>query len=271
MSDVFKSVFFGIIEGITEWLPISSTGHLIIAERFLKFQNVSDGFYETYSVIIQLGAVLAVAVMFFKRMFPFENQSGRLSLDKGILNFDFKIALGCVPAALAGLFLNDVIEENFYSCKTVAAGLIIYGILFIIIEKSKKGSEPLIASAEDISFRTAFEVGLFQMLSLIPGTSRSGVTVTGGMVCSMSRFAAAEFSFFMAVPIMAGASAVKAVSFGFDFSFYEAVILAVGFITSFVISVFATKKLLNFVKEKSLTSFGIYRIVLGMVLLICDF
>lgn len=271
MSNILKSVIFGVIEGVTEWLPVSSTGHLIIAESLVPFTGLSDGFYEAYSVIIQLGAVLSVAMLFFKRMFPFSQQTDGKIIDRNILKFDFKIAVGCVPAAVAGFFLDDWIDENFYSRKTVALSLIIYGILFIIVERAKKNSVPAVASAEDISFPTAIKVGLFQSLSLIPGTSRSGSTVMGGMLCGMSRYAAAEFSFFMAVPIMAGASAVKAADFGFRFSFEEAVVLFVGFVTAFVVSVFTVDRLMNFVKNKTFTAFGIYRIILGAVLIIFDF
>ena len=271
MSNVLKSVIFGVIEGVTEWLPVSSTGHLIIAESLVPFSGLSDGFYEAYSVIIQLGAVLSVAMLFFKRMFPFSRQADGKILDRNILRFDFKIAVGCLPAAVAGILLDDLIDNCFYSCKTVALSLIIYGILFIIVERAKKNSVPAVDSAENISFPTAIKVGLFQVLSLIPGTSRSGSTVMGGMLCGMSRYAAAEFSFFMAVPIMAGASAVKAADFGFRFSFEEAVVLFVGFVTAFVVSVFTVDRLMSFVKSKTFTAFGIYRIILGAVLIIFDF
>lgn len=271
MCDVLKSVIFGIIEGVTEWLPVSSTGHLMLAERFISFDGVSDGFNEVYSVIIQLGAVLSAAALFFKRMFPLQRLENKKPLNRDILNFDFKIAVGCVPAAAAGFFLDDFIEKYFFSVKTVSLVLIIYGILFIIIEKVKKNADYKINSAEDIDFFTAFKVGLFQSLSLIPGTSRSGSTVMGGMLCGMSRYAAAEYSFFMAIPIIAGASLYKAASFGFSFSFYEIVILTVGFVTAFAVSEFTVEVLMNFVKKHTFTSFGIYRILLGAVLLISDF
>lgn len=271
MNNIFKSVIFGIIEGITEWLPVSSTGHLIIAESFLHFDGTSPQFYTAYSVIIQLGAVLSVAVMFFKRIFPLTKGTEGVSLQKSIITFDLKIALGCIPAAVAGLFLDEIIEKRFYSCKTVAMGLIIYGVLFIIVERFKKDSNSKITTAEEIDFLTALKVGIFQILSLIPGTSRSGSTVMGGMISGMSRFAAAEYSFFMAIPIMAGASLVKAVDFGFNFTFEECIILFVGFATSFVVSVFTVSRLMNFVKNKTFTSFGVYRILLGAVLLIFDF
>lgn len=271
MNCVLKSVVFGIIEGVTEWLPVSSTGHLIIAENFLSFEGVSDGFYEAYSVIIQLGAVLSAAIIFFKRMFPIEISQKKIFLNKATFNFDFKIAVGCVPAAAAGIFLEDLIEKYLYSVKTVALVLIIYGILFIIIERTRKMDIYKINNAEGIDFFTAIKVGIFQMLSLIPGTSRSGATVIGGMLSGMSRYAAAEYSFFMAIPIMAGASLVKAASLGFSFSFYEIIILSVGFITAFTVSVFTVEKLMSFVKKKTFTVFGIYRIILGVTLLIFDF
>lgn len=264
-----KSVVFGIIEGVTEWLPVSSTGHLIIAESLIHFEGVSEDFYEAYSVIIQLGAVLSVAMLFFKRMFPYDIISKKIN--KEILNFDFKIALGCFPAAVAGLFLDEIIDKYFYSAQTVAIVLIIYGILFIIIEMVKKREDYSICTAEETDYMTSIKVGLFQTLSLIPGTSRSGATVIGGMLCSMSRFAAAEFSFFMAIPIIAGASLFKAAKLGFDFTFYELIILTVGFVTSFAVSMFTVEKLMNFVKKSTFTSFGIYRIILGIILLIFNF
>ncbi len=270
MNDILKSVIFGIIEGVTEWLPVSSTGHLILAERFFTFRSVSEGFYEAYSVIIQLGAVLSAAVVFFRRMFPFTRGENKYGLDRNILKFDFKIAAGCLPAVIAGFFFDDFIDKYLYSVKTVSTVLIIYGILFIIIERIKKKSDYKIEKAEDIDFFTAFRVGLFQALSLIPGTSRSGVTVMGGMLCSMSRYASAEYSFFMAVPIIAGASLFKAASAGFSFSFYEIVILSVGFVTAFVVSEFIVEKLMGFVKKHTFTLFGIYRIVLGIILLIFE-
>lgn len=264
-----KSVVFGIIEGVTEWLPVSSTGHLIIAESLIHFEGVSEDFYEAYSVIIQLGAVLSVAMLFFKRMFPYDIISKKFN--KEILNFDFKIALGCFPAAVAGLFLDEIIDKYFYSAQTVAIVLIIYGILFIIVEMVKKREDYSICTAEEAGYQTSIKVGLFQTLSLIPGTSRSGATVIGGMLCSMSRFAAAEFSFFMAIPIIAGASLFKAAKLGFDFTFYELIILTVGFVTSFAVSIFTIEKLMNFVKKSTFTSFGIYRIILGIILLIFNF
>lgn len=269
VNDVIKSVVFGVIEGVTEWLPVSSTGHLIIAESIMHFKGVSEEFYEAYSVIIQFGAVLSVAMIFINRMFPYDKSSKKINKD--ILQFDLKIVLGCIPAAVAGFYLDDFIEKSFYSSQTVAIVLIIYGILFIIVEKMKKDADFAICTAEETDLLSAIKVGFFQILSLVPGTSRSGATVMGGMLCSMSRYAAAEFSFFMAIPIIAGASFFKAVKIGFDFSYYELIILSVGFVTSFAVSMFVVEKLMDFVKKNTFTSFGIYRIFLGIILLIFDF
>ncbi len=271
MNDIIKSVIFGVIEGITEWLPVSSTGHLIIAERFISFGGVSDGFYEAYSVLIQLSAVMSVMTVFFKRLFPFDFHKGEKMFKRDIFIFDLKTAVGCVPAAITGILLNDFIEEKFYSCEIVAFSLIIYGILFIIIERAKKDSQNRIDTAEEISFKGAFSVGLFQMLSLIPGTSRSGSTVMGGMITGMSRASAAEFSFFMAIPVMAGASAVKIISADFAFSFYEIAVLFIGAVTSFVVSMLTVERLVDFVKKHTFIPFGIYRIFLGLILLIFNF
>lgn len=268
MLDFIKSFIFGIIEGITEWLPVSSTGHLIIAEELLQFQNVSDSFYSMYSVVIQLGAVLAVAFTFFKRIFPFVKVDNKINLDKNVLSLWGKIIIGCIPAGIIGILFDDVIDTYFYSYKTVAFTLIIYGILFIIVENRKKTLSPVFTDVNQIDHKTALLIGGFQVLSLIPGTSRSGATIIGGMLLGADRTSAAEFTFFMAIPVMAGASLIKIMDFGFNFTVTELIILAIGFVTSFIVSVFAVKGLMKFVKNHSFKIFGIYRILLGIAVLL---
>lgn len=267
MPDFIKSFIFGIIEGITEWLPVSSTGHLIIAEELLHFENVSPSFHPMYSVVIQLGAVLAVLFTFIKRLFPFKKEDSHLSLNREVLSLWSKIIIGCVPAGIIGILFDDVIDTYFYSYKTVACTLIIYGILFIIIENRKKFL-PVFTDATQIDAKTALLIGGFQVLSLIPGTSRSGATILGGMLLGANRTSAAEFTFFMAIPVMAGASLIKLLDFGFNFSAQEITVLIIGFITAFVVSIFAVKGLMRFVKRHSFKIFGIYRIILGILVLL---
>lgn len=268
MLDIIKSVIFGIIEGVTEWLPISSTGHLIIAEELMHFKNVSTHFYSVYSVVIQLGAVLAVAAAYFKKLFPFKKEGGRLKIKKDTVNIWQNIIAGCLPAGIVGVLFDDVIDAYFYTYKTVSFTLIIYGILFIIVENYKRNAEPKYYTVDEIDGKTALLIGLFQMLSLVPGTSRSGATILGAVLLGVGRTAAAEFSFFMAIPIMLGASAVKLLNAGFAMSRYEIIILVIGFTVSFAVSVAVVKSLIKFVKTHSFSSFGIYRILLGAAVLI---
>lgn len=267
MPDIIKSVIFGIIEGITEWLPVSSTGHLIIAEEFLEFSYGSDSFYKMYSVVIQLGAVCAVAVLFFKRINPFELKNRKIRFKKNSLSLWKCIIIGCVPAGIVGILFNDVIDYWFYTYKTVSFALIIYGILFIIIEAKKKSSEPKFTTADEIDPKTALLIGGFQILSLIPGTSRSGTTIIGGMLLGASRTAASEFTFLMAIPIMAGASAVSLIDFGLTLTAEQTAVLLTGFVTAFVVSLLSVKWLMKFVKNHSFGVFGVYRIILGLTVL----
>ena len=268
MSDIIKSVIFGDIEGITEWLPISSTGHLIIAEEFLRFKDVSAHFYSVYSVVIQLGAVLAVAAAYFKKLFPLKKEEGKVKLRKDTLNIWQSIIAGCLPAGVVGILFDDVIDAHFYTYKTVSFTLIIYGILFIIVENFKKSCAAKYELVDEIDGKTALLIGVFQMLSLIPGTSRSGATILGAILLGVGRTAAAEFSFFMAIPVMLGASAVKIYDFGFSMSAYEIAVLLVGFLVSFAVSLIVVKSLIKFVKTHSFSSFGVYRILLGAAVLI---
>lgn len=270
--EILKSVFLGIVEGITEWLPISSTGHIILVDEFLKL-NVSVEFMDMFRVVIQLGAILAVVVLYFKKLMPFnlESKGGRkkrLVIDKDTIMMWVKIIFACIPAAIAGLLFDDEIDKYFYNFQTVAIALIVYGVFFIIIEKKNKTKLPKINTMNEIDFKTAFIIGVFQLLAaLIPGTSRSGATILGGIMIGMSRTLAAEFTFFLAVPVMFGASLLKILKFGLVFTASELVILIAGLVSAFVMSVIAIKFLIEYIKKHSFSAFGVYRIVLGGILL----
>ena len=274
--DIIKSIILGIIEGITEWLPISSTGHLILADEFIKL-NMSKDFMEMFNVVIQLGAILAVVVIFWKKLWPFTlNKSkgynyitkGGGLIKKDVMDMWFKVIVAMLPAAILGIPLDDFFEEHFHNYIVVSLALIIYGILFIVIEGRNKGKSPKINSIADISYKTALLIGCFQALSLIPGTSRSGSTILGAILIGVSRVAAAEFSFFLAVPVMFGASFIKLLKFGMSFSGMELAVLIVGTLTSFIVSVVAVKFLMNYVRKHDFSAFGYYRIALGVVVVI---
>lgn len=266
--EIIKAIILGIVEGITEWLPISSTGHMILVDEFLKL-NVSEEFKSMFLVVIQLGAILAVVVLYFKKLIPLEVQSKKLRWKKDTLTMWLKIIVSCVPAAIVGVFFDDELEAVFYNWQTVSAALIIFGILFIIIEKRNKGREPRINSINDISYKTAAIIGIFQLIAAIfPGTSRSGATIVGALLIGVSRSVAAEYTFFLAVPVMFGASALKLVKFGFDFTFQELLILFVGLAVAFAVSVFAIKFLMSYIKKHDFTVFGWYRIVLGAAVIL---
>lgn len=266
-----KVVLLGIVEGITEWLPISSTGHMILVDEFVHL-NVSPEFMNMFLVVIQLGAILAVVVLYFTKLWPFRNQKNAgtalaryVDMDKMVLWF--KILVACVPAIVVGLPLNDFFEEKLYNYVVVALMLVIYGVLFIVIENYNKHRKPQINSLEDITFKTALLIGLFQVLSLIPGTSRSGSTIIGGILVGTSRTIAAEFTFFLAIPVMFGASLLKLVKFGFHFTGTEVAILLVGMAVAFIVSVLAIKFLMSYIKKHDFKVFGWYRIVLGVLVL----
>lgn len=266
-----KVVILGIVEGITEWLPISSTGHMILVDEFMHL-NVSEEFMNMFLVVIQLGAILAVVVLYFTKLWPFHYQPRKKSLVERYVDMDkmilwFKILVACVPAIVVGLPLNDFFEEKFYNYVVVALMLIIYGVLFIVIENYNKRRQPQINNLEEISFKTAFLIGLFQVLSLIPGTSRSGSTIIGGILVGTSRTVAAEFTFFLAIPVMFGASLLKLVKFGFNFTGTEVVILLAGMAVAFVVSILAIKFLMGYIKKHDFKAFGWYRIVLGILVL----
>ena len=267
--EILKAIFFGIIEGITEWLPVSSTGHMILFEEFVRL-GVSDEFFEMFLVVIQLGAILAVPILFFEKLNPI---SGKKSPDerRATLSLWAKVIVGVLPAAVIGVLLDDILDAYFYNFITVAVALIVYGIAFIVIEKCwRKNSEPRISSVYDITYKDALLIGAFQMLSLIPGTSRSGSTILGSMILGVSRGAGAEFSFFMAIPVMIGASLLKILKFavsGAVLTVAEIGILLVGMAASFVISLVTIKFLMDFVKKHDFSVFGIYRIILGAILI----
>lgn len=263
--ELIKSVILGIIEGITEWLPISSTGHMILVDEFIRL-DVSDEFKELFFVVIQLGAICAVPVLFWHKLNPF-SKSKSAEEKKNTWNLWGKVILGALPAAVIGLILDDFLDEYFYNYVVVAIALIVYGIAFIAIEKIKSGREYRVERVEELTYTDALKIGAFQVLSLIPGTSRSGSTILGGMCTGVSRTASAEFSFFMAIPIMLGASGLKIIKFlldGFSATGEEIAFLFVGIVISFLVSLFAIKFLMDFVKRHSFSPFGIYRIVLGV-------
>ena len=267
--EMLKVFFLGIVEGITEWLPVSSTGHMILVDEFLKL-NVSDEFKEMFFVVIQLGAILAVPIMFWEKLFPFSKKKSEAE-KKQIYSLWLKVLVGVIPAGVLGVLLDDFFDEYFYNFVVVAIALIVYGVGFILVEHYKKDKPFRIESVYDISYKDALIIGSYQVLSLIPGTSRSGSTILGGMLTGVSRSAASEFSFFMAIPIMLGASGLKVLKFildGFTVTPAELLLLAVGIIVSFEVSMIAIKFLMDFVKKHDFEPFGIYRIALGIVLII---
>ena len=264
--ELIKVIFLGIIEGITEWLPISSTGHMLLVDEFIKF-NMTDAFKEMFFVVIQLGAILAVVWIFWSKMWPFSFKNKPI-IKMDIISMWIKVAVACIPSAVIGFLFDDFLEEHFGTPIIIAAMLLIYGILFIIIENWNKRKTPKTNTLLDIDFKTALFIGLFQVLSMIPGTSRSGATIIGALLIGVSRTAAAEFTFFLAVPTMFGASALKLVKFGFDFTTAEITALVVGMIVAFVVSVLVIKFLMGYIKKHDFKVFGWYRIVLAIILLI---
>ena len=272
MIELLKAIFFGIVEGITEWLPISSTGHMILLDKFIKL-DVSDAFLEMFLVVIQLGAILAVVVLFWSKLFPFK-KGEKYFIKKNTMMMWAKIVIACIPAAIVGIKWSDEIDALFYNYVTVSIALIVFGIWFIWIEnKHKNNSQNLsiktIDSLDQITFKTAFIIGLFQLIAAIfPGTSRSGSTIIGGLMLSLSRTVAAEFTFFMAVPVMFGASLLKIIKFGFDFTSLELSILLSGMVTAFIVSIISIKFLMGYIKKHDFKVFGWYRIALGALVLI---
>ena len=270
-----NAVILGIIEGITEWLPISSTGHLILAEEFFGLKNISPEFTEMFNVVVQLGAILAVIVIFWKKLWPFAfSESKKIVAKKQTFSLWLKVIIAVLPAAVIGLPLDDWMDEHLHNPIVVAATLIIYGVAFIVVENLFKNKTPKIETENELTYKTAFFIGCFQVLSLIPGTSRSGSTILGGILLGTSRTAAAEFSFFLAIPVMLGASLLKVLKYvmflmesGLGFSAERFIVLGIGMVVAFVISVLAIKFLLAYIKKKDFKAFGWYRIVLGLLVL----
>ncbi len=265
--EILKVIFYGIVEGITEWLPISSTGHMILVEKVMPL-NVSYEFMEMFRVVIQLGAIFAVLVLYWNKIFPFQLKDKNKSIIKmDIMNMWFKIVVAIIPAGVIGTLWDDDIDRMFYNYVTVAVTLIVYGILFIFIENRNKKGNFKITSLHQITYQTAIIIGLFQVLALIPGTSRSGATILGAILIGVSREIAAEFTFFLAIPVMFGASLIKMIKFGFDFSGNEILVLVLGMLSAFVVSIIAIKFLMGYIKKHDFKAFGIYRIVLGILVL----
>ncbi|MGX7203741.1 undecaprenyl-diphosphate phosphatase [Enterococcus pingfangensis] len=268
IANIFKAIILGIVEGITEWLPISSTGHLILADEFIKL-NMSSAFIEMFNVVIQLGAILAVVVLYFTKLNPFA-PSKTHEEKQDTWTLWFKVIIACLPAAVIGLPLDDFLEAHFHKFLPVAIMLIVYGIAFIIVERKNKTKTPKCTSLNDFTYKAALIVGAFQLLSLIPGTSRSGATILGAIIIGCSRYVATEFSFFLGIPVMFGASGLKIIKFllkGNSFGASELIILLIGMATAFVVSIVAIKFLLNYIKRNDFTVFGWYRIILGIILI----
>lgn len=273
--EILKSIFLGIVEGITEWLPVSSTGHMIIVDKIISL-DVSKEFMELFLVVIQLGAIAAVPVFFFDKLNPFSRKKSAIER-KATWSLWYKVIVGVIPAAIIGVLLDDFLDEHLYNYIVVSIALVVYGVVFILIEKMRENKEKCdkkttyrVENVEDLTYRDALTIGAFQVLSLIPGTSRSGSTIIGGMLTGVSRTASAEFSFFMAIPVMLGASLLKVVKFvaeGYSVSGDELLLLFVGIIVSFVVSLFAIKFLMDFVKRHTFIPFGVYRIALGIIVL----
>ncbi len=266
MLDVLKVIILGIVEGITEWLPVSSTGHLILVENVLK-PSLSDSFMEMFDVVIQLGAIMAVVVLYFHKLNPF---SPKKTEKQKLLTWQMwiKVAIASVPAAVIGLLFNDLLDELFYKPLPVAIMLIVYGILFIYVEDKNKGKKPVVHSISGLTIQMLLWIGFFQMLALIPGTSRSGATIVGALLIGVSREVAAEFTFFLAIPVMFGASLLKLIKFGFAFTAAEFGFLMLGCIVSFGVSVFAIRFLMGYIKKNDFKIFGYYRIALGALIIL---
>lgn len=285
MLEIIKAIVYGIVEGITEWLPISSTGHLILLESIMPFQTtaqggtVSEEFFGMFDVVIQLGAILAVVVLFWSRIWPFaltrkerekEGGTGVQSwFKKDIWVLWFKILVSCVPAAVIGVLFDDVFDELFYNPTCVAIALIVFGVAFIVIENWNKGRRPKVQKLSQITYQTAFLIGAFQLIAAVfPGTSRSGATIVGALLIGVSRTVAAEYTFFLAIPVMFGASLLKVVKFGFAFTSLELALLGTGTLVSFIVSLFVLRFLMGYIKKHDFKVFGWYRIVLGAVVLL---
>lgn len=272
--EILKAIFIGIIQGVTEWLPVSSTGHMIIANEFVKL-NISDGAWEIFEVVCQLGSILAVLILFFDKLNPVKKTQGRFILKKETVSLWKKVIVAVLPAAIMGVLLDDFLDEHFYNFITVSVALVFYGVLFIIIEAVNKKRRYKYLTVDSLNYKTSLKVGVFQVLALIPGTSRSGSTILGASLLGVNRVSAAEFSFFLAIPVMAGATLLKLVKVilldGVTISPLELLIIYVGTLVSFIVSFATIKALMRFVKKHTFALFGWYRIILGIILLVYYF
>lgn len=277
MLEIIKAIIYGIVEGITEWLPVSSTGHLILVEQLIPFKETSEGFFDMFDVVIQLGAILAVVVLFWSQIWPFalskkerEGKTGLMSFVKmDIMTLWFKILVSCVPAAVIGILFDEVFERLFYNPVCIAIALIVFGIGFIIIENWNKGKTSKVNGLGELTYQMAIWIGVFQVIAAVfPGTSRSGATILGALLIGVSRKVASEYTFFLAIPVMFGASLLKLVKFGFDFTGMEIACLLTGSVVAFVVSIFILRFLLAYIKKHDFKVFGWYRIVLGIIVLV---
>ena len=268
MIELLKAILFGIVEGITEWLPVSSTGHMIILDEFIKLDCTPE-FLEMFLVVIQLGAILAVVILFWNKIFPFQFRDK----DKPVIEMDkimlwLKIVVACIPAAVVGILFDDVFEALFYHAIPVALALIVFGVAFIVVERVNKTKQAKVKELDDITFQTAFMIGIFQLIAAVfPGTSRSGATIVGALLIGVSRNVAAEFTFFLAIPVMFGASLLKLVKFGLSFTTLEVGVLIIGMLVSFLVSIFVIQFLMDYIKKHDFKVFGWYRIALGIIVL----
>ena len=264
----WKALLLGVVEGITEWLPVSSTGHMILVDEVLKL-SVSPKFMEMFLVVIQLGAILAVVVLYFGKLFPFVRERGKVMVRSETISMWMKIVVSCIPAAVVGVLWEEQIDALFYNWQTVAVMLILFGILFLVIEKQNKNRTPRMDTLESLTYQAAVWIGLFQLIAAVfPGTSRSGATILGALLLGVSRTVAAEYTFFLAIPVMFGASALKLVKFGVHYTMEEGMILAVGLISAFLVSVLAIRFLVGYIKKHDFTVFGWYRILLGALVIL---
>ena len=263
--EILKVVFLGIVEGITEWLPISSTGHMILVEEFIQL-TASDAFKEMFFVVIQLGAIMAVVILYFNKLNPFSPRKS-LREKKETMSIWYKVIVGVIPAGVMGFLFDDWLNEHFYNYITVAFTLVLYGVLFIVVENRNKKKRPEVNNFKQLTYRTAFLIGIFQVLALIPGTSRSGATIIGAIILGTSRHIAAEYSFLLSIPVMFGASALKLYKFGLNFTGTELSLLIVGMVVAFLVSLVAIRFLLRYIKNNDFKAFGWYRIVLGILVL----
>ena len=265
--EMLKVIFLGIVEGITEWLPISSTGHMLLVDEFIRL-DMTDSFKEMFFVVIQLGAILAVVLLFWKKMFPFQfKDKTQPVVRKDIFSLWFKVVAACIPGAVVTLLFDDYVDAHFHTPLVIAIALIFYGFAFILIENWNKKRKVRVESLNDITYQTAFLIGLFQVLAIIPGTSRSGATIIGALLIGVSRVAAAEFTFFLAVPVMFGWSLIKLIKFGFAFSAQELCTLGLGCVVAFAVSVVVIRFLMGYIKKHDFKVFGWYRIILGAIVL----